>query len=87
MGAIALQRAAGYRQKRRQEGRRQESRSRPPFLLGSADPLRGDWQGEGYVAQVVRADDGCSPSTISFPTRRTAASTVANIFRKFDRRQ
>ena len=33
-----------------------ESKS-PTLLLGPADLLRGDWQGEGYVAQIIRADD------------------------------
>uniref|UniRef100_Q022Y3 3-keto-alpha-glucoside-1,2-lyase/3-keto-2-hydroxy-glucal hydratase domain-containing protein n=1 Tax=Solibacter usitatus (strain Ellin6076) TaxID=234267 RepID=Q022Y3_SOLUE len=55
-----------------------------PFYWAPADPLRGDWQGEGYVAQVVRADDRLLSIQDQLPSQEDANKYVANIFHKFD---
>src|SRR3954447_24644299 len=55
-----------------------------PFYWAPADPLRGDWQGEGYVAQVVRADDRLLSIQDQLPSQEDGNKYVANIFHKFD---
>src|SRR5579872_1964690 len=54
------------------------------FYWAVPDALRGDWQGTGYVAQVIRADD----RLLSVNDQTASADDVnqyqANIFRKFD---
>jgi 3-keto-disaccharide hydrolase len=56
-----------------------------PFYWAPADPLRGDWQGDGgYVAQIVRADDRLLSIQDQLPTQEDANKYQANIFRKFD---
>src|SRR5437763_8157821 len=55
-----------------------------PFYWAAPDPLRGDWQGEGYVAQVVRADDKLLSVNDQLPDAADAGRYEAHIFRKFD---
>ena len=47
-----------------------------PFYWAPADPLRGDWQGEGYVAQVVRADDRLLSVQDQLPVARGRATNI-----------
>src|SRR5438270_13886327 len=55
-----------------------------PFYWAPADPLRGDWQGEGYVAQVIRADDRLLSMQDQLPSQEDGNKYQANIYRKFD---
>src|SRR4051794_10289325 len=55
-----------------------------PFYWAAPDPLRGDWQGEGYVAQIVRADDRLLSTNDQLPDSADAGRYEAHIFRKFD---
>lgn len=54
-----------------------------PFYWAAPDPLRGDWQGDGYVAQVVRADDKLISVNDQLPDP-SESGYEAHIFRKFD---
>lgn len=53
------------------------------FYWAAPDPLRGDWQGDGYVAQVVRADDRLLSVNDQLPDPANSGYE-AHIFRKFD---
>src|SRR6266852_3620136 len=55
-----------------------------PFYWAAPDLLRGDWQGEGYVAQVVRADDKLLSVADQLPDQADVGKYQANILRKFD---
>jgi hypothetical protein len=56
-----------------------------PFYWAAADPLRGDWQGDGgYVAQVIRAEDRILSVADQIPQQEDNGKYRANIFRKFD---
>jgi hypothetical protein len=55
-----------------------------PFYWAAPDPLRGDWQGEGYVAQVVPAMDRVLSVQDQIPQQEDNGKYQANIFRNFD---
>jgi hypothetical protein len=55
-----------------------------PFYWAAHDPLRGDWQGEGYVAQVIRADDKLLSVNDLLPDAADARRYIAHVFRNFD---
>src|SRR3954451_4748624 len=54
-----------------------------PFYWAALDPLRGDWEGDAYVAQVVRGDDRLLSINDHLPDSAEPVSE-AHIFRKFD---
>ena len=56
-----------------------------PYYWAPADPLRGDWAGQGeFVAQVVRADDRLLSVSDQLPDPEDAGKYEAHIYRKFD---
>lgn len=56
-----------------------------PFYWAVPDALRGDWQGaDGFVAQVIRADDRLLSTADQLPSHEDAGKYQANIFRQFD---
>ena len=56
-----------------------------PFYWAPADPLRGDWQGEGgMVAQVIRADDRLLSVNDQLPDAEDAGKYEVHLFHKFD---
>src|SRR5580658_3568882 len=55
-----------------------------PFYWAAPDPFRGDWQGDGFVAQVFPAMDKIFSVMDLIPQQADARLYQANIFRKFD---
>jgi hypothetical protein len=55
-----------------------------PFYWAAPDPFRGDWQGEGYVAQVIPAMDKIFSVADQIPQQTDGGLYQANILRKFD---
>ncbi len=55
-----------------------------PFYWAVPDALRGDWQGEGFVAQVIRADDRLLSVSDQIASQDDVNQYQANIFHKFD---
>jgi hypothetical protein len=54
------------------------------FFWAGPDALRGDWQGEGFVAQIVPALDRVLSVADQVQQQADAAHYQANIFKKFD---
>src|ERR1700687_1152166 len=55
-----------------------------PFYWAAPDALRGDWQGEGYVAQVIPAQDKILSVADQIPQQSDGGLYQANIFHKFE---
>jgi hypothetical protein len=55
-----------------------------PFYWAAPDDFRGDWQGNGYVAQVFPTMDKIFSVQDSIPQQADNGLYQANIFRKFD---
>lgn len=55
-----------------------------PFYWAAPDANRGDWQGEGYVAQVFPVHDRTLSVQDLIPQQSDNGLYKANIFRKFD---
>lgn len=55
-----------------------------PFYWAAPDSFRGDWQGAGYVAQVVPAMDRIYSRADLIPQQSDANKYEAHIFRAFD---
>ncbi len=55
-----------------------------PFYWAAPDALRGDWQGNGYVAQVIPTQDKVLSVQDQIPQQADVAHYQANVFRKFD---
>ena len=55
-----------------------------PFYWAAPDPLRGDWQGQGFVAQVFPAGDRILSIADQIPQPGDAGHYQANIFKQFD---
>jgi hypothetical protein len=55
-----------------------------PFYWAAPDELRGDWQGEGFVAQVIPAMDKIFSRQDLIPQQADGGRYEAHIFRKFD---
>ena len=54
------------------------------FYWAGPDALRGDWQGEGYVAQVIPALDRVLSVQDQVQQQSDAGHYQANVFKKFD---
>jgi hypothetical protein len=55
-----------------------------PFYWTAPDEFRGDWQGSGYVAQVIPAMDRIYSHADLIPQQTDANHYEAHIFRSFD---
>jgi hypothetical protein len=55
-----------------------------PFYWAAADPYRGDWQGQGFVAQVFPVADRIFSVADQIPTQEEVHKYAANIFHQFD---
>jgi hypothetical protein len=55
-----------------------------PFYWAAPDALRGDWQGGGYVAQIMPVHDKVLSVQDLIPQQADNGLYKANIFRKFD---
>jgi len=55
-----------------------------PFYWAGPDPLRGDWQGDGFVAQVIPTQDKVFSVQDQIPQQEDAHLYQANVFKQFD---
>jgi hypothetical protein len=55
-----------------------------PFYWAAPDPYRGDWQGEGFVAQVFPTMDKVFSVQDLIPQQEDNGLYEANVFKKFD---